>query len=86
MIGFFWLLSSIFAGAAFDRLTATILVFVFEVIVNYVMILAAFSMSPSALVRLFTALIAGGVLISMAANGQRRWWQHNFSFFGNRPR
>ncbi|WP_288700438.1 DUF998 domain-containing protein [uncultured Secundilactobacillus sp.] len=82
LIGFFWLLSSIFAGAAFDRLTATILVFVFEVIVNYVMILAAFSMSPSALVRLFTALIAGGVLISMAANGQRRWWQHNFSFLG----
>lgn len=82
LIGFFWLLSSIFAGAAFDRLTATMLVFVFELIINYVMIYAAFSMSPGALVRLFTVLIAGGVLISMAANGERRWWQHNFSFLG----
>ncbi|KLD59001.1 hypothetical protein WP50_21890, partial [Lactiplantibacillus plantarum] len=31
---------------------------------------------------ILTVVIVSGCVISMAANGQRRWWQHNLSFLG----
>ncbi|WP_225351901.1 DUF998 domain-containing protein [Secundilactobacillus similis] len=82
LMGVFWLFNAIFNGATFDRLTATIIFFVFETMINYVMIFAAFSLSSRTLIRLFTAVIVGGVVISMATNSSRRWWQYNLSFLG----
>src|SRR5699024_6794442 len=60
LMGVFWLFDAIFNGATFDRLTATIIFFVFETMINYVMLFAAFSLSSRTLIRLFTAVIVGG--------------------------
>lgn len=84
LMGLFWLFGRIFTGATFDRLTATILFFVFENMINYLMIFAAMSLSSRTLIRLFTFVIASGAVISMATNSSRRWWQHNLSFLGTR--
>lgn len=82
LLGMFWLFGRIFDGATFDRLTSTMLFFVFEAMINYVMIFAAMSLSSRTLIRLFTVVIVSGVIISMATNSSRRWWQHNLSFLG----
>jgi len=82
LLGVFWLLGTIFAGATFDRLTSTIIFFIFESMINYLMIYAAFSISSRTLVRLFTLVIVSGAVIAMATNGTRKWWQYNLSFLG----
>ena len=82
LLGVFWLLGTIFAGATFDRLTSTIIFFIFESIINYLMIYASFSISSRTLVRLFTLVIVSGAVIAMATNGTRKWWQYNLSFLG----
>lgn len=84
LMGLFWLFGRIFTGATFDRLTATILFFVFENMINYLMIFAAMSLSSRTLIRLFTFVIVSGAVISMATNSSRHWWQHNLSFLGTR--
>lgn len=84
LLGAFWLFGTIFKGATFDRLTSTIIFFIFEAIINYIMIYAAFSISSRTLIRLFTLVIVSGVVISMATNSSRMWWQHNLSFLGTR--
>lgn len=84
LLGFFWLFRTMFDGLSFDRLTATIIFFIFETIINYVMILVAFSLAPNMLIRLFTLVIISGVLIAMASNTSRRWWQYNLSFLGTK--
>ncbi|KRM75336.1 hypothetical protein [Secundilactobacillus collinoides] len=84
LLGFFWLFRTMFDGLSFDRLTATIIFFIFETIINYVMILVAFSLAPNMLIRLFTLAIISGVLIAMASNTSRRWWQYNLSFLGTK--
>lgn len=84
LLGSFWLFETMFDGLSFDRLTATIIFFVFETIINYLMILLAFSLAPNILIRLFTLVIVSGVLIAMASNTSRRWWQYNLSFLGTK--
>lgn len=82
LVGVFWLLGTIFAGATFDRLTSTIIFFIFESMINYLMIYAAFAISSRTLVRLFTLVIVSGAVIAMATNSTRKWWQYNLSFLG----
>ena len=82
LLGFFWLLGILFAGASFDLLTATFIFFVFVGGINYLMIYFALAISPGLITTLLISVIIGGVLMSMAANGQLQWWQHNFSFLG----
>lgn len=82
LLGIFWVFGLIFTGASFDQLTSTFIFFIFSSVINYLMILAALSISPLMLTTLFMAIISSGVVISMAANSQRRWWQHNLSFLG----
>lgn len=72
LVGVFWLLGTIFAGATFDRLTSTIIFFIFEGMINYLMIYAAFAISSRTLVRLFTLVIVSGAVIAMATNGTRK--------------
>ncbi|GAX03716.1 hypothetical protein IWT140_01341 [Secundilactobacillus pentosiphilus] len=82
LVGVFWLLGTIFAGATFDRLTSTIIFFIFESMINYLMIYAAFAISSRTLVRLFTLVVVSGAVIAMATNSTRKWWQYNLSFLG----
>ncbi|GAW98693.1 DUF998 domain-containing protein [Secundilactobacillus mixtipabuli] len=82
LLGVFWLLGTIFTGATFDRLTSTIIFFIFESMINYLMIYAAFSISSRTLVQLFTLVIISGAVIAMATNSTHRWWQYNLSFLG----
>lgn len=84
LLGLFWLFETMFDGLSFDLLTATIIFFIFEMIINYVMILAALLLTPSMLIRVFTIVIVSGVLISMASNTSHRWWQYNLSFLGTK--
>ena len=44
------------------------------------MISAALTINARSLSTILTVVIVSGCVISMAANGQRRWWQHNLSF------
>ncbi|KIS03827.1 AbrB/MazE/SpoVT family DNA-binding domain-containing protein [Paucilactobacillus wasatchensis] len=82
LLGIFWVFDLIFTGATFDQLTAIFIFFIFSSVINYLMIVAALSISSTMLTSLFMAIISSGVVISMASNGQRRWWQHNLSFLG----
>ncbi|MBL1229180.1 AbrB/MazE/SpoVT family DNA-binding domain-containing protein [Enterococcus sp. BWB1-3] len=82
LLGFFWLLGILFEGASFDLLTATFIFFVFVGMINYLMIYFALAISPALITTLLISVIIGGVLMSMAANGQLQWWQYNFSFLG----
>ncbi|WP_216644504.1 DUF998 domain-containing protein [Secundilactobacillus folii] len=84
LLGVFWLFGTIFKDVSFDRLTSTIIFFIFEGIINYIMIYAAFALSSRTLIRLFTLVIVGGVVISMATNSSLLWWQHNLSFLGTK--
>lgn len=82
LLGIFWIFGLIFTGASFDRFTATLIFLVFNSVINYMMILAAQTISSVMLTTLFTIVISSGVIISMASNSQQRWWQHNLSFLG----
>lgn len=84
LLGVFWLLGTIFKGATFDRLTATIIFFIFESMINYIMIYAAVSTSSRTLIRIFLLVIVSGVIIAMATNSTRKWWQYNLSFLGTK--
>lgn len=84
LLGVFWLLGTIFKGATFDRLTATIIFFIFESMINYIMIYAAVSTSSRTLIRIFMLVIMSGVVIAMATNSTRKWWQYNLSFLGTK--
>ncbi|MCX2456411.1 LPXTG cell wall anchor domain-containing protein [Lacticaseibacillus nasuensis] len=82
LLGWFWLLGSAFAGASFDRFTASLIFFIFGLFVNIVMVYAALAIDAGVLSTLLTLVIVCGVVISMATNGQHHWWQHNLSFLG----
>ncbi|MDF7637605.1 DUF998 domain-containing protein [Leuconostocaceae bacterium ESL0958] len=72
----------LFQEAAFDRLTATMLFFVFIAMINYLMIYATTIISPSFIMMVLIFTIVGGVLVAMVTNSSLLWWQHNFSFLG----
>lgn len=82
LLGGAWVLDQVFRGASFDIFTASVILFVFSVFVNLVMVYAALAVDAGTLSTLLTLVIILGVVISMASNGQRHWWQHNLSFLG----
>lgn len=82
LLGFFWVLGTVFEGASFDYYTATAIFAVFMAIINYVMIIAALSFSSDMIIKLLITVIISGVFFAMITNSQTRWWQHNFSYLG----
>jgi hypothetical membrane protein len=79
---FWYIIGKTFSGATFDPFTAGILVLVFVGIMLYFLISAAVSVTLSNLILLLFTTFIGGILVSMATNNQKDWWQHNFSFLG----
>lgn len=82
VLGAFWLLGTLFPGAVFDLATGILIFLVFSLLANTMMVEFADSISAQTLTLLLTFVIISGVVISMASNGTRRWWQHNLSFLG----
>ncbi|GAP03192.1 hypothetical protein FPFC_050080 [Fructobacillus pseudoficulneus] len=81
-IALFWAVGYLFQAAIFDRLTATILFFVFISIINYLMVYTATLISTPFMMTLLIITIVCGVLVAMVTNSRQLWWQHNFSFLG----
>ncbi|MFC3931940.1 permease [Streptococcus dentapri] len=82
LLGFSWLLGQVFNSASFDRITSTIIFAVMTYAFIFLASQLAKQIRASWLTSLFTVIISSGVLISMAANGSRQWWQTNLSFLG----
>ncbi|KLD59100.1 hypothetical protein WP50_21060 [Lactiplantibacillus plantarum] len=59
-----------------------LLLVLFTYFADAFMISAALTINARSLSTILTVVIVSGCVISMAANGQRRWWQHNLSFLG----
>nr|WP_246287292.1 DUF998 domain-containing protein [Lacticaseibacillus absianus] len=84
LLGIFWVFGQMFPGASFDLVTAALVFLVFILIANACMVAAALSINAAMLSTLLTLVVITGVVISMAANGERRWWQYNLSFLGTK--
>ncbi|WP_048000570.1 DUF998 domain-containing protein [Lactiplantibacillus herbarum] len=82
LVGAFWILELLFPNVVFDRFTSLLLIVVFTYFANAFMIWAALTINDRSLSTILTIVIISGCVVSMAANGQRRWWQHNLSFLG----
>ncbi|KRN30230.1 DUF998 domain-containing protein [Liquorilactobacillus mali] len=82
LVSAMWLLGVLFKGAMFDNFTASIILFVFCTITNLFMIHFALIIDGNVLSTVLTLVIISGVVISMAVNNRRYWWQHNLSFLG----
>lgn len=82
LLGTFWVFGSLFPDATFDPFTSFLLVSIFMFFANAFMILAAFKINARTLSTILTVVIISGVVISMASNGRRRWWEYNLSFLG----
>lgn len=82
LLGIFWVFGIIFPDISFDLVTATGIVLIFCFFIYYIMIEAASRISPLSLTTVFAGVIMIGVIISMASNGNRHWWEHNLSFLG----
>ncbi|WP_061777406.1 DUF998 domain-containing protein [Levilactobacillus senmaizukei] len=82
LIGSMWLFGLLFKGVVFDRFTASIIFFVFGVLSNLAMVYFALVVDAGVLSTVLTLVIISGVVISMAVNNQKYWWQHNLSFLG----
>lgn len=84
LLGVFWVLGTLFPGTIFDPFTAILQFFVFMVLANIFMVQMALRINATTLSSLLTIVIVSGVVISMASNGSRRWWQYNLSFLGTK--
>lgn len=82
LLGIFWVFELIFPDISFDQGTATFFVLIFCFLINYMMIQAAGIITPFTLTTVFSVVIITGVIISMASNGHRHWWEYNLSFLG----
>ncbi|MFC6289054.1 DUF998 domain-containing protein [Levilactobacillus angrenensis] len=82
LTGSMWLLGMLFKGARFDLITASIILFAFSVVTNAVMIYFALVVDAGVLSTVLILVIISGVIIAMAVNNQKYWWQHNLSFLG----
>lgn len=78
----FRVLGDVFAGATFDIYTSTAIGVIFTVIINYMMISMARSLTPARLIQSLIAIILGGATIAVLTNKDQQWWLHNFSFLG----
>lgn len=78
----FYIMRYTFSGVTFDPVTASFFVLAFSAIINYVLISSALSVKVSHLITMLFVTFIGGMLVAMALNNQRAWWQFNFSFLG----
>ncbi|KRN94185.1 DUF998 domain-containing protein [Pediococcus stilesii] len=84
LLGTFWVFGSLFPDATFDPFTSFLLTSIFMFFANAFMILAAFKINARTLSTILSVVIISGVVISMASNGRRRWWEYNLSFLGTK--
>lgn len=82
LLGFSWLLEQLFKGASFDPVTASILLATMVYAVGMFWGQVAERLKASWLTSLFTTVMTLGILIAMATNSSRQWWQVNLSFLG----
>lgn len=78
----FRILGQLFVGASFDIYTSSVIGTLFVMIVNFLMIHVAQSLTPELLIKSLIAIILGGVTIAMITNKDQQWWLHNLSFLG----
>ncbi|MGO2925942.1 MAG: DUF998 domain-containing protein, partial [Pseudolactococcus laudensis] len=78
----FYIMRHTFSGVSFDPVTASLFVLAFSAVINFVLISSAVSVKVSNLIAMLFVTFIGGVLVAMALNNQRDWWQFNFSFLG----
>ncbi|PCR99534.1 ABC transporter permease [Lactococcus fujiensis] len=79
---FFWFINQIFHGVAFDLTTAVVIYSIFTGIINYILLFVVDVFEISMLVNMLIMVSIGGVISSMASNGNQYWWQRNFSILG----
>lgn len=82
LLGVAWLLHQVFLGASFDRLTASMIFVTLSFALNNLLLQLSKEIKASWLGQLFTVLIISGVLLAMATNSNKKWWQVNLSFLG----
>ena len=78
----FYIMRHTFSGVSFDPVTASLFVLAFSAVINFVLISSAVSVKVSNLITMLFVTFIGGVLVAMALNNQRDWWQFNCSFLG----
>lgn len=78
----FYIMRHTFSGVSFEPVTASLFVLAFSAVINFVLISSAVSVKVSNLIAMLFVTFIGGVLVAMALNNQRDWWQFNFSFLG----
>lgn len=81
-IAFFWFLGQIFYGVNFGLFTSTLIFGIFSGIINYLMIFVVDTFSINVMVNMLLMVSIGGLVSSMATNGDQYWWQRNFSLLG----
>ncbi|AKP64102.1 hypothetical protein FC99_GL000724 [Levilactobacillus koreensis JCM 16448] len=82
LVGSMWLLGVLFKGAIFGTVTASIIMFAFGLVTNSAMVYFALIVDAGVLSTVLVLVIISGVVIAMAVNNQKYWWQHNLSFLG----
>lgn len=82
LVALFWFFDQIFYGAGFDVVTSTIIFGVFAGILNYFIIFVVDNFSIEMLVNMLILVMVGGLIASMATNGNQYWWKRNFSILG----
>ncbi|AXQ78190.1 permease [Streptococcus chenjunshii] len=84
LLGFAWLLGQLFKGVSFDQLTSALLVGIMIYTVTLLWSQLAEQIRATWLTTVFTVIMMTGVLLSMATNSSRQWWQINLSFLGTK--
>lgn len=82
IVALFWFFNQIFHGVNFGLFTSTMIFAIFSAILNYFMIFIVDTFSISRMVNLLILVVIGGLISSMATNGNQYWWQRNFSLLG----
>ncbi|MEX2783739.1 permease [Streptococcus sp. H49] len=84
LLGFSWLLAQLFRGASFDQLTSAFILGIMVYTVTLLWSQLAEQIRATWLTTVFTIIMMTGVLLSMATNSSRHWWQVNLSFLGTK--
>ncbi|WP_374284918.1 DUF998 domain-containing protein [Lactococcus sp.] len=79
---FFWFISQIFYGVAFDTITSVLIFAIFTGILSFFLLFVVDVFEISMLLNLLIMVAIGGLLSSMVSNGNQYWWQRNFSVLG----
>lgn len=78
----FKILGGLFYEVSFDLYTAGAFTAIMTMIINYVMIYIAQTLTPARMIRTLSFIIIGGVTLAMMTNKDQLWWVENFSFLG----